>query len=91
MVAFTVPGAAIPGLAVPGETDPGLPASFTVPPVTTWQFTGTEQLFYLQYLGPDGHTLSPLPGQAYTAGTITLVSLPYPMLDPPADGRWVAY
>jgi hypothetical protein len=87
-----LPGGAVPGLAVPGEADPGLPAAFTTPPPPgTWQFTGTERLYYLQYLGPDGRTLSPVPGQAYTAGTIMVTGVPWPLPDPPGDGRWVTY
>ena len=87
-----LPGAAVPGLGTPGALDPGLPGSFSAPVVSTWQFTGTEQLFYLQYLGPDGRTLNPVPGQQYTAGTITIASgQEAGLADPPADGRWITF
>ena len=87
---FTLPGPAVPGQAVPGVFDPGYPG-VTAPPAAMWTFTGPEYgLTYLQYLGPDGHVLSPSPGQAYTAGTIMVASGQAEMLqDPPADGRWI--
>jgi hypothetical protein len=82
-------GSSVPGQAVPGALSPGIPAGF---PGVTWQFCGTERLYYLQYLGPDGHVLSPAPGDTFAAGAITVASgQPYQLSDPPADGRWITF
>jgi hypothetical protein len=81
-----VPGPSVPGLAIPGDPSPGYPGAATV----TYEFTGLESLYYLQYLGPGG-TLVVQPGQSFAPGVITVASgWSYPLGIPPADGRWAS-